>query len=607
MKRKRNNFFKGPYIRNFFLVLLVLFGLLFILHYLISVSKEIELFSYTSFVGQVQQGNVQKVLVDGQSVRGVLKDGRLFDATLPAQDSSDWALLRNSNVELVFAAPSIPFVWYLLAAIIFILAFLGLSYFIRQRNAANSNGGAGGIFSMGKSRAKMFLPSAIKEKFSSVAGADEAKEDLKDVVDFLKDPEKYKRLGAKIPRGILLVGAPGNGKTLLARAVAGEANCVFFSISGSDFVEVFVGVGASRVRDAFAQARKHAPCILFIDEIDAVGRKRGSGTGGGHDEREQTLNQLLTEMDGFETEGGQVIVLAATNRPDVLDNALLRPGRFDRRVEVPFPDLASREKILAVHVKNVKMSKEVDLEKLARGTPGFSGAELANLINEAAILASKANKKNIEVSDLEEARDRIMLGKEIKSIQLTEEDRKVTAYHEGGHALVRVLMPESTDPLHKLTIVPRGKALGVTHSLPEREKYSSTKDEMLGIIMVCLGGRVAEELVFGKLMTGAYSDFIKATEVARNMVCKYGMSSLGPVVYSQEYGEYHYSNKTSELIDKEVAAIVDDCYKKTVTLISDNRDKLELLATKLIEKETLYANEVYELLGVTPRTQHMFS
>jgi cell division protease FtsH len=606
MKRKKNNFFKGPYLRNFFMVLLGLFGLLFVLHYLISVSKEIELFNYSTFLGQVEQGNVQKVFVDGQAVRGLLKDGRVFDAVLPAQDSSDWSVLRNNNVELSFVAPSISMLWYLIAAAIFLLAFMGLSYFLRQRGNAG-NGGAGGIFTMGKSRAKMFLPSAIKEKFTSVAGADEAKEDLKDVVDFLKDPEKYKRLGAKITRGVLLVGAPGNGKTLLARAVAGEASCPFFSISGSDFVEVFVGVGASRVRDLFAQARKHAPCIVFIDEIDAVGRKRGSGMGGGHDEREQTLNQLLTEMDGFETEGGQVIVLAATNRPDVLDNALLRPGRFDRRVEVPYPDLVSREKILAVHAKHVKMSPEVNLEKIARGTPGFSGAELANLINEAAIIASKENKKSIEVSDFEEARDRVMLGKEIKSIRLTQEDRKITSYHESGHALVGLLLPDETDPLHKLTIIPRGKALGVTHSLPEREKYNSTKEEMIGQIMVCLGGRAAEELVFGKLTTGAYSDFMTATRIARSMVCKYGMSPLGPVIYSQEYGDYQYSNKTSELIDKEVSTILEDSLQKTMDLLLGNRDKLELLATTLLEKETLYAHDVYELLGITPRVQHMFS
>lgn len=607
MKRKNNNFFKGPQFKNFLFIVLGLFGLLCVLHYLISVTKEIELFNYSTFISQVEQGNVQKVLVDGQSVRGILKDGRVFDSVMPVQDCKDWEVLRKSNVDLGFVAPSISIFWYIIIACIFLFAFLALSYFLRQRGNGANGGGAGGIFSMGKSRAKMFLPSAIKEKFSSVAGADEAKEDLKDLVDFLKDPEKYKKIGAKITRGVLLVGAPGNGKTLLARAVAGEANCPFFTISGSDFVEVFVGVGASRVRDLFAQARKHAPCIVFIDEIDAVGRKRGSGMGGGNDEREQTLNQLLTEMDGFETEGGQVIVLAATNRPDVLDNALLRPGRFDRRVEVPYPDLVSREKILAVHAKNVKMATDVDLEKIARGTPGFSGAELANLINEAAIIASKANKKQINIADFEEARDRLLLGKEVKSIRLTEEDRKITSYHESGHALVGLLLPGDTDPLHKLTIIPRGRALGVTHSLPEREKYNSTKEEMLGSIMICLGGRIAEELIFGKITTGAYSDFMKASHVARDMVCKYGMSSLGPVVYSQNYEDYSYSQKTSELIDKEVAVIVNDCYEKATALLTENKEKLDLLAITLLEKETMYAQEVYDLLGIQPRTQHMFS
>ncbi|HLD09254.1 MAG TPA: ATP-dependent zinc metalloprotease FtsH, partial [Methylophilaceae bacterium] len=351
-----------------------------------------------------------------------------------------------------------------------------------------------------------------------VAGADEAKEDLHDVVDFLKNPEKYRRLGAKIPRGVLLIGAPGNGKTLLAKAVAGEANCPFFSISGSDFIEVFVGVGAARVRDLFAQARKQAPCIIFIDEIDAVGRQRGSGLGGGHDEREQTLNQMLAEMDGFQTTGAPVIVLAATNRADVLDVALLRPGRFDRRVEVPYPDLKSREKILTVHVKGVKVSSDVDLAKIARGTPGFSGADLANLINEAAIIASKKNQPDVSVDDFEEARDKILLGKENKSMMQTDEDRKVTAYHESGHALVRLLIPEDSDPLHKVTIIPRGSTLGVTHSMPEREKYTRTRDEMLAHVMAALGGRAAEEIVFHKPTTGAYSDFKAATAIVRDMV-----------------------------------------------------------------------------------------
>ncbi|MDP3889383.1 MAG: ATP-dependent zinc metalloprotease FtsH, partial [bacterium] len=435
-----------------------------------------------------------------------------------------------------------------------------------------------------------------------------AKEELQDVVDFLKNPEKYKRLGAKITRGVLLVGEPGNGKTLLARAVAGEANCPFFSISGSDFIEVFVGVGAARVRDLFIQARKHAPSIIFIDEIDAVGRHRGSGLGGGHDEREQTLNQLLTEMDGFQTTGGSVIVIAATNRPDVLDKALLRPGRFDRRVEVPYPDLQSREKILQVHAKDVKIDPAVDLKKIARGTPGFTGADLANLINEAAIIASKQlNQDQVTIKDFEEARDKILLGKEIKSIVLSEDERKITAYHESGHALIRLLMPEDTDPLHKVTIIPRGRALGVTHSLPEKEKYTTSKQEMLASIVAALGGRAAEELIFNKLTTGAYSDFKAASEIARNMVCNYGMSEdLGPVIYTQRQGDFVYSQATAEKIDSAVRDIIDTSYKKAMDLLKTNKDKLDTLSTALLDKETMYAGEIYELLGIEPRAEHRF-
>lgn len=405
----------------------------------------------------------------------------------------------------------------------------------------------------------------------------------------------------------MLVGEPGNGKTLLAKAVAGEANCPFFSISGSDFIEVFVGVGAARVRDLFAQARKNAPCIIFIDEIDAVGRHRGSGLGGGHDEREQTLNQLLTEMDGFQTTGGSVIILAATNRPDVLDKALLRPGRFDRRVEVPYPDLVSREQILTLHAKSVKLCSEVDLKKIARGTPGFSGADLANIINEAAIIASKKGQNEIEIQDFEDARDKILLGKEIKTIVLSDKEKEMTAYHEAGHALIGLLLPEHTDPLHKVTIIPRGRALGVTHSLPEREKYTKTKKEMIGSIMVSLGGRAAEKLVFNAMATGAYSDFKNATAIARNMVCKYGMSDeLGPVVYSQGQQDFRYSQKTAEKIDAEVQKILDTSQEQVINLLQDARDKLDTLAHALLEKETLYASEIYELLGIEPRVEHKF-
>jgi len=557
--------------------------------------------SFSQFLTAVESGKVRQVEVDGPVAQWKSDDNQVYQTITPV-DSQLWEKLQKKSVDISFKDASTRMG---LSQILLILAFVfGLGFiWYMFRPGKNAGGGGGNIFTMGKSRAKMFMPSTIKEKFSSVAGAAEAKEELFDMVDFLKNPEKYKRLGAKITRGALLVGEPGNGKTLLARAVAGEANCPFYSISGSDFIEVFVGVGASRVRDLFAQARKTAPSIIFIDEIDAVGRSRGSGMGGGgNDEREQTLNQLLTEMDGFETAKEPVIVLAATNRPDVLDKALMRPGRFDRRIEVPYPDLVSREQILKVHAATVLIDAEVDMKKIARGTPGFTGADLANLINEAAIIASKQNQPLVTLKDFEEARDKILIGKEIRTIVLTEEDRKMTAYHEAGHALIRLLLPENSDPLHKVTIVPRGRALGVTHHLPEREKYSTTKEEMLASLQSLLGGRIAEELVFGEMATGAYSDFLHATKIARKMVCAYGMSEdLGPIVYSQDNGEFVYSQHTAERIDNEVRRITDSCYKKAQQLLIENRDKLDVLAQALLEKETMYASEIYELLGITSR------
>jgi cell division protease FtsH len=607
-KRKTPNPFFGNNAKNLLVVIIFVIGAFFILNRLVERSRSIETIPYSTFLDKVEQGQVRDVYFNGQDAGGSLKTGQLFETVVPHERDKDFEALRRSGVKIVLANPTNQFsFWYLLPILSLLMTGAFIWYYMRQ--SRNSNGGGGpNFFSMGKSRAKLFMPSTIKDTFASFAGAQEAKEELEDLVDFLKNPEKYKRLGAKITRGVLLVGAPGNGKTLLARAVAGEANCPFFSISGSDFVEVFVGVGASRVRDLFVQARKHAPCIVFIDEIDAVGRQRGSGLGGGHDEREQTLNQLLTEMDGFEVTGESVIVLAATNRPDVLDSALLRPGRFDRRVDVPYPDLKSREQILKVHAKPVKMATDVDLQKIARGTPGFSGAELANLINEAAIIASKQNAKEITIDDMEAARDKLLLGKELKSIALSEDDRRVTSYHESGHALINLLLPEDTDPLHKLTIIPRGKALGVTHSMPEREKYTSSKAEMEANVMVALGGRVAEELIFNKLYTGAYSDFTKATAIVRDMVCRYGMSEkMGTVVYSQSRDEFEYSEHTGRLIDEEVRAILEALYGRTKQLLVDNQDKLEKLAQALLEKETLYAREVYELLEIKPRTEHSFS
>jgi cell division protease FtsH len=605
--KNNNNFFKGGS-KNLLIAVVVFVACIALLTKLTDYTQQIKTLSYSSFIKRVEQGDVKVIHVSGQDVQGALADGTKFETVIP-QNPTDWDLLKRQGVEVIVATQSGPMnMWYLMLFASFIVTLLAAWYFLRQARGSGGNGGPGGnIFSIGKSRARLFMPSTIKENFDSVAGAAEAKEELKDVVDFLKNPEKYRRLGAQMTRGVLLVGEPGNGKTLLAKAVAGEANCPFFSISGSDFIEVFVGVGAARVRDLFAQARKQAPSIIFIDEIDAVGRHRGSGLGGGHDEREQTLNQLLTEMDGFQTVGGSVIVLAATNRPDVLDKALLRPGRFDRRVEVPYPDLKSREEILNVHAKNVKLDPGVDLGKIARGTPGFSGADLANLINEAAINASKNNQNSVTIKDFEEARDKILLGKEIKTMSQTREELALTSYHESGHALVRLLLPDATDPLHKVTIIPRGRALGVTHSMPEREKYTRTKQELVASIMAALGGRAAEELVFSTMTTGAYSDFKVATEIARNMICLYGMSEkLGPVVYTQG-AEYDYSPKTADAIDQEVEHLLEKSYKDALELLRTNRDKLDKLAQTLLDKETLYAGEIYELLGIEPREEHKFS
>jgi len=607
MKKNKGGFdggLGGPF--NLFIFVVVLCGAIMMLTRITDTAREKIEIPYSEYLNLVTQNKVKKVEIAGVSVVGQLQDQKRFETVVPENNPEQWEILRKHNVEVQIITGSNLGFWPLFFIGLLLAALLIAWYFLRpSRNA----GGGGNIFSMGKSKAKMFLPSTIKDKFTSVAGAHEAKEELKDVVDFLKNPEKYKRLGAKITRGALLVGEPGNGKTLLARAVAGEANCPFFSISGSDFIEVFVGVGASRVRDLFAQARKHAPSIIFIDEIDAVGRQRSAGGfGGGHDEREQTLNQLLTEMDGFETAKDPVIVLAATNRPDVLDKALLRPGRFDRRVEVPYPDLASREQILSLHAKSVHIDVKVDMKKIARGTPGFSGADLANLINEAAIIASKNNQDQVVLEDFEQARDKILLGKEIKTIALTAEDRKLTAFHEAGHALIRLLLPKVMDPLHKVTIVPRGRALGVTHSIPEREKYNSNKEEMLASIKAALGGRIAEEIEFEELSTGAYSDFLAATDIARDMVCRYGMTdALGPVVYSQRQGDFVYSQKTAEKIDNEVKAIIENCYAQAKEMLNQNRDKLTQLSQALLEKETMYAREIYELLGIEPREDHKFT
>lgn len=467
---------------------------------------------------------------------------------------------------------------------------------------AEDNNAGGNPMTRGNSKPKMFLPSQVKTSFADVAGCEEAKEELQDFVNFLKNPKHYRRLGAQLPRGVLLVGEPGNGKTLLAKAVAGEANCPFFSVTASEFVEIYVGVGASRVRELFAQARKHQPCIVFIDEIDAVGAQRVNGPGG-NDERNQTLNQLLTELDGFDTKDSSIIVMAATNRPEVLDKALLRPGRLEKRVEVPYPDTKSREQILKVHCRGKKLEDAIDLAKIARGTPGFSGASLAYLVNEAILNATKnEHQDTILVADFEAARDKIMLGKELKTRIITPREREVTAYHESGHALIPLLLPEVSDPLYKVTIVPRGRALGVTHSLPEGDQNLETKDQIIATIMRAMGGRAAEELVFNEFSSGASSDFAAATSLARRMVCQYGMTDeLGPVVYNEYSDQHKYSEKTAHQIDETIRKICVESYAKTLALLKQHRDKLDTLAKALLEKETLFAGEVYELLGITPR------
>lgn len=568
--------------------------------------QDVGTITYKEFLDTVRDNKVKNVEISGQFVEGVTTDDKNFQ-TVIAERPQNFDLLEKHNVDFKVSPPSFSTgAWYvfLFIGVLMIIGIASVLYFVRQlKSGGGDRGAGGGLFNIGKSRAKMFLPATIKERFSSVAGAHEAKEDLKDIIDFLKDPAKYRRLGAQVTKGALLVGEPGTGKTLLARAVAGEANCPFFSVSGSDFIEVFVGVGASRVRDLFTQAKKSAPCIVFIDEIDAIGRQRGASASGGNEEREQTLNQLLTEMDGFESSKEPVIVLAATNRPEVLDKALLRPGRFDRRIEVSMPDLISREEILRVHLKKVKYTADLDVKKIARGTPGFSGADLANLVNEATVIASKKNLTEVTIYEFEEARDRILIGRESKTIRVTEEDKKITAYHEAGHALVRLLLPNVSDPLHKVTITPRGQTLGVTHSMPEREKYNQTKEELLASIASAMGGRAAEDLAFKELSTGAYSDFKKATEIARSMVCLYGMTDvLGKRVYLDTYDtKGGYSQKTFEKIDNEITRILDEQYDRAMQMLRDNRDKLDKLSLALLDKETLYASEIYELLGIEPR------
>ncbi|STZ09639.1 ATP-dependent zinc metalloprotease FtsH [Moraxella caprae] len=568
---------------------------------------------YSAFVTAVAEGQIQKVEIDGEEITGTKVNGSEFETIRPALDDTElMPLLRKHNVEVEGAAPQRQGVGtQLLIAAFPILLIIGLFWlFMRGMSGGAGGGGMGGRnpMSFGKSKAKMLSEDDIKVTFADVAGCEESKQEVVEIVDFLRDPEKFTKLGATIPRGVLMVGPPGTGKTLLAKAIAGEAKVPFFSISGSDFVEMFVGVGASRVRDMFDQAKKNAPCIIFIDEIDAVGRHRGSGMGGGHDEREQTLNQLLVEMDGFEGNDG-VIVIAATNRVDVLDKALLRPGRFDRQVSVGLPDIKGREQILNVHLKKLPQTIGVDVNALARGTPGFSGAQLANLVNEAALFAARRNKMSVDMNDFEDAKDKLYMGPERKSMVLREEERRATAYHEAGHALVAQLLP-FTDPVHKVTIMPRGWALGVTWQLPEQDAVSSYSDKMLNDISILFGGRIAEEIFINRKSTGASNDFERATKLARAMVTKYGMSDkLGVMVYEdEEQGGYFggasrtISEATQQKVDEEVRRILEEQYDVAYKLIDDNHDKMHAMVDALMKWETIDREQFLQIMnGETPR------
>ncbi len=547
---------------------------------------------FSTFVTQVEKGEVKKVVIQGQKVVGVTKTGEAFETYIPPGYNEIVKKMTNKGVEIV-VKPEEGSPWYItvlvswLPMIFLILLWLSM---MRQMSAGSSK-----ALSFAKSRAKIFIDNKPKVTFKDVAGIEEVKEEVAEIVDFLRNPKKYQQLGGRIPKGVLLAGAPGTGKTLLAKAIAGEANVPFLSVSGSEFVEMFVGVGASRVRDLFEQAKKHAPCIVFIDEIDAVGRKRGAGISGGHDEREQTLNQLLVEMDGFESSDG-IIVIAATNRPDILDPALLRPGRFDRQIYVPLPDVKGRYEILKIHTKNKPLAEDVDLEVIARSTPGFSGADLANIVNEAALIAARKNHGKITMEDFEEAKDKVTMGIERRSMVLSEQEKITTAYHEAGHALVAKLLPNA-DKVHKVTIIPRGRALGVTQQLPEEDRYTYTKEYLLDRLAVLFGGRVAEELALGTISTGAGNDIERATEIARKMVAEWGMSEkIGPlsVKLKEQFGEpvEFVSEEMRKLIDREVKRIITETYNRTKEILSQNMDKLENLAKALLERETLTGDEI---------------
>ena len=560
--------------------------------------------NYSTFLAEVRKGSVSAVEIDDDIIRGVTHSGGEFVTYAPNDPKLIDDLVSNQVEIKRKPKEETSLLVHLLISSFPILLLIGIwMFFMRQMQG----GGRGGALSFGKSKARMLTEDKNQITFADVAGVDEAQEEVEELVEFLKDPSRFRKLGGRIPRGVLMTGSPGTGKTLLAKAIAGEAKVPFFTISGSDFVEMFVGVGASRVRDMFDQAKKNAPCIIFIDEIDAVGRQRGTGLGGGHDEREQTLNQLLVEMDGFDASEG-VIVIAATNRPDVLDPALLRPGRFDRQVDVPLPDIRGREAILTVHIAKVPIGEDVDLAVIGRGTPGFSGADLANLINEAALFAARENKKVVGMEQFEKAKDKVLMGVERRSIVMPEHERKNTAYHESGHTVVAKVLSDFTDPVHKVTIIPRGRSLGVTMQLPEEDRYSHNRDYLLARIAVLMGGRIAEEVFMNQMTTGASNDFEQATELSQNMVSRWGMSdSLGPRVYGDNQSEVflgremsthrNVSPDTAEKVEKEVSWIIDQQYARARDIIEQNHDKIEVMAKALLEWETLDAEQVDEIMA----------
>ena len=593
---------------------LVIAGVLYVVASSINTQPTQQMLNYSAFIDNVENGNVDQVTIGDTRISGQMNDGtRLETVKPPAMDTNLIPTLIQNEVEVTGKEPERQgFLTQLFLSVLPILLILAIFIFFMRQMQGGGKGG-GGPMTFGKSKARLMGEDQIKTTFADVAGVEEAKDEVQELVEFLRDPAKFQRLGGKIPRGVLMVGSPGTGKTLLAKAIAGEAKVPFFSISGSDFVEMFVGVGASRVRDMFDQAKKHAPCIIFIDEIDAVGRSRGAGLGGGHDEREQTLNQLLVEMDGFDDNDG-VIVIAATNRPDVLDPALLRPGRFDRQVTVPLPDIRGREQVLKVHMRPVPMSEDVDASLIARGTPGFSGADLANLVNEAALFAARANKRVVSMEDFEKAKDKILMGAERRSMVMSEKEKLNTAYHESGHAIVGRLVPDH-DPVYKVSIIPRGRALGVTMYLPEEDKYSVSKRALESSICSLFGGRIAEEMTLGfdGVTTGASNDIERATKMARAMVTKWGLSEkMGPLAYEEDEGEVflgkqmsqrkHVSEQTSEEIDREVRAIIDSCYHRAKDLLESNREKLDLMAEALMQYETIDADQISDIMsGHKPR------